>query len=708
MTMPLPEIIYKHIPAAMLERVVYDQGVISRTDFTRLFKASGLLPEEIAVRVVQAYGPRAAKLASGLYNQIDRTDWETAKNLYNHFSKCADLQYDNHQASLVGRYPNLNIDGLSEFLNSVKRQVCLIVSRSGNKPAVRGTGFLVAPDLVLTSRHVFADFQPDDAFDGNCSRIEVLFDFFHGDPVDNVPSAAPDAKKLGLNKPWHIASSNAAYPNGKVIALSPDQLAQLPQSLDFILIRLEDRVGLQSIDRGGGRRRGWIPLPQMQAPVPPADEWIVIPQHPNGSAQRIDVGRFLEVDDTGTRLRYNTNTAQGSSGAPCFDHTFNLVGIHNAQVGPGEKAWANEAVWFDKIAPALQEHVQNAVNMDTYALRWSIARDNEKPQVVLGREKLLGWLRDSVNSTPPTLAGRVYAALAYKPAAGCSFSIELLQAEIRNSSIPRAVFGSRGQQLPTSAEDFLLALTRELDITLERESIPARPASVADAKTDVGEIDKVERWLSEELPAWLGRIIIQHIEKQIDGRIAAKQAREYYLQTNQQVPVEIEKNANAPEAFYVRPHAWESAYVVIDNLRESTYAGSGPRTELRSEVLSLVAALVKNKPEAIMHPGLRRLRWMFLGYLPDFLSAEVVAVNGATVETLDPDTVGKAEVVSVFDRMWAALVPKAIGNQHSAGASAGYLLRKADGVSGPDPRLSKIQREMNEFALEALADIGIT
>lgn len=107
--MTLAEIISKRIPPAMLEKVVYDQGLVNEMERTALFKASGLSQQEIATRIVEAYGKRAAKLAYGLYQQLAETDLETAQLLYEHFTSSQNLEA-NHQASLVGRNPTLPME----------------------------------------------------------------------------------------------------------------------------------------------------------------------------------------------------------------------------------------------------------------------------------------------------------------------------------------------------------------------------------------------------------------------------------------------------------------------------------------------------------------------------------------------------------------------------------------------------------------------
>jgi hypothetical protein len=118
------------------------------------------------------------------------------------------------------------------------------------------------------------------------------------------------------------------------------------------LLRLDQKVGLQPLKLSGGRRRrSWVELAQDTVPQGlTAQDWIIIPQHPNGFPLKIDLGRYQELDQSGTRIRYSTNTSLGSSGSPCFNHQFKLVGLHNASVGPVTKRLANQAIRFDHIA----------------------------------------------------------------------------------------------------------------------------------------------------------------------------------------------------------------------------------------------------------------------------------------------------------------------------------------------------------------------
>jgi Trypsin-like peptidase domain len=706
--MKLEKIIVERIPPAMLERVVYDQGLIDAAARETLYKASGLAWEEIVKRTVEIYGSQTPQLAYGLYDQINQTDYEAARLLYPHFQ--GRIPYSNHQASLVGRVPTLSLEELGDFLKTVKRCVCLIVSRPTEKSRVmRGTGFLVAPSLVLTCDHVLKGFPrplPDQLPEGSC--IELYFDFLYGEPVENVSPALPHARKVGLASNWVAVSSGHIVPDGIEGELDAATAERIAKALDFVLLRLDQPVGLQPLSRGGGPRRGWVSLPPDAVPQAlEHEDWIIIPQHPNGFPQRIDLGRFKANDQTGTRIRYLTNTANGSSGAPCFNQKFKLVGLHNAYVGPEDDPLANQAIRFDHIAQLVRGNV--AGNLDgSNALRWSISRDREDPRVILGREKLLTWL---TKTKLARLEDRVYAARATLPQAGCSFSIEVLHAEIRDSKIPRAVYGKRGQQIPDTPEDFLHSLLRELGIDHSKvEQMPERPRQATGQGPSPplhGEIDKRDRWLATDLPEWLGRVITSHVEQTVDARVAARQSVASYEQLNLQPPPDVKAQAEAGAPINVRPVQWDTAYVVIDDLRVNEYVGDGPRTELKGEVRALVSALVKGKQEDSMDPGLKRLRWMFLGYLPDFIAAADSEGNGATFEPLDPKSIGVDDVLAVFERMAQTYIPMQEELKPVAARALAVTMVHWPDTQGTslEKRLASLQGIVGEFSKNLLKEI---
>jgi hypothetical protein len=716
--MTLAEIIAARIAPATVERVVFDQGLLSQEQRDAIFK-SNLPLQEVAKRLVAAYGDKSGRLAAGLKQQVADIDWDTAKELSHHFKG----GYGSQQASLVGRIPTVSLPQLREFLENVEHQICLIVARDATTgDTVRGTGFLIAPDLVLTCQHVLKLFPKGQTAAG--SQIEMHFDFVEGDEIDRVGLAVSGARKVTPAQPWHIDSCSGTEPDGLEGDLDAVDAARISNSLDFVLLKLAEPIGMQPISKGGGRRRGWIPVPPAKVveTLAPQD-WIIIPQHPDGMPQRIDLGRYVEGDQTKTRIRYNTNTAPGTSGAPCFNQDFHLVGVHNARVGPKADPKANQAIRWDLVEDKVRAYLKE-LQSGGYVKRWSTSRDGEKHRVILGRGLLLDWLRASAVANPRHLADRVYVADATASSAGCSFSSEVLHAEIRDSRIPRAVYGGRGQQLPSTAEDFLESLLRELGIDPKSsESMPPRPGG-GDATSGLpllgGEVDKLERWLADELPAWLARVISTHLEREIDARPAAKEAVEAIRKLNQEPPDAVLKTAESATPVMIRVNPWEFAYVVIDELRAVAYNGAGARTELKGEVLSLVAALVKGKPEPAMPGGLKRLRWMFLGYLPDFIKAaapgnDTVAAgaaplaadhlekgNGAIVEHLDANAAGIPDIVAMLANLFDAKLPVRVWDEAWAKGIALACLDFVNGEPPGAPRLERLQHYAGVLAVNQL------
>jgi len=298
----------------------------------------------------------APRLARGLFEQIKNRNWQTAELLIEHFG-ADDPGFHNHEASLVSRIPDIPLDKLNQFLDVITGQICLIVTTNVIGQPVLGTGFLVGPDLVLTCNHVLKDSLVS-ALAQSASHIEVYFDFYLGGPVKGFAPNLPKARRVALAANWHVASSPSINPDGVTQPLPPPVFQKTSSALDFVLFRLAEKVGLQTVDRNGGRRRQWVDLSARNLPQNVEDEdWVIIPQHPDGQPQRIDMGRFRAFDCTRTRLRYDTNTAAGSSGAPCFNQDFQLLGVHNAYVGLVKPPILNQAISATCIAPLVKEHI---------------------------------------------------------------------------------------------------------------------------------------------------------------------------------------------------------------------------------------------------------------------------------------------------------------------------------------------------------------
>lgn len=187
----------------------------------------------------------------------------------------------------------------------VHRHVGGVPLMLGNKPQLgNGTGWLVAPRLLMTNHHVvdarLPPFEPpataqDFALQG--AATTVIFDFFT-DGAAGTRTAATGC----------VASD---------------------AGLDYALLRLPD----DAPDRP--------PLPLRTTPIIKPTEQalrdrINVLQHPDGKPMRLGFRNNYVVTGTDERLSYLTDTAGGASGSPLCDDAWFVAGLHRgfARIAP--------------------------------------------------------------------------------------------------------------------------------------------------------------------------------------------------------------------------------------------------------------------------------------------------------------------------------------------------------------------------------------
>lgn len=224
--------------------------------------------------------------------------------------------FSGFQKLVHARLPELDVFLWSSQLVQQTYRVCRVEVRG----VPRGTGFLVGPQTVLTCCHVV-----DQALRARApgSEITCLFDFWSkpgGAASNGVRVAA-----RGECDSWHIDSSPALSPT--------EEHAGVPEAtderLDHALIALERPIGDVPIFPGGPVR-GWIEVPAT-APTVTGAMPIAILHYPRSGPIKLnfDTHALQHINPGRTRLRYSTNTDEGSSGAPCFDVSLRLVGMHH-------------------------------------------------------------------------------------------------------------------------------------------------------------------------------------------------------------------------------------------------------------------------------------------------------------------------------------------------------------------------------------------
>lgn len=200
----------------------------------------------------------------------------------------------------------------TQKLTDIRHRVCRI--EDPQDPAVAlGTGFLVSDAFVLTNFHVVKDYVEGRA---NPQNLRFRFDY----AVEQ--GGTSEGKLIAADADWLAASAPfSPFDTGDTGGLpSTDHL-------DFALLRLAEPIGDAPIVAGGAKR-GWIKLAQSPAAVQSGDV-LFICQHPKGRPVKLAVGAALTTNTNQTRMRYDANTDNGSSGSPCFNSALQLVALHH-------------------------------------------------------------------------------------------------------------------------------------------------------------------------------------------------------------------------------------------------------------------------------------------------------------------------------------------------------------------------------------------
>jgi endonuclease G, mitochondrial len=189
----------------------------------------------------------------------------------------------------------------------IRRCVGRIHIRDARRRVGWGTGFLVAPNLLVTNQHVL------DSFDTTrFSRVE--FDYEETFEGEILPSAIFDLVPsiLFISDP---ASGGLDYtlvavqPRARADSERPD--AELAEFGHHVLVREEGKLV--------------------------KGELIHTIHHPEGQPRQVSLreNRLMAVEDPALQdiwMHYETDTEQGSSGAPLYNNQWEVVGIHHMGV----------------------------------------------------------------------------------------------------------------------------------------------------------------------------------------------------------------------------------------------------------------------------------------------------------------------------------------------------------------------------------------
>jgi endonuclease G, mitochondrial len=172
----------------------------------------------------------------------------------------------------------------------VARTVGRVSLRRAGRLVPIGTGFLVAPRLLLTNNHVLPD-----------ARLA-------GDAAIEFDCDTPDTRVV------HVATA-------------PHQLFVTDEHLDFSLVALAELPD----GRAPGDEFGWNELISRQGKIVTGEPVNII-GHPLGRAKEVALRNNRLSNQLEHFLHYETDTEPGSSGSPVFNDAWEVVALHHAGV----------------------------------------------------------------------------------------------------------------------------------------------------------------------------------------------------------------------------------------------------------------------------------------------------------------------------------------------------------------------------------------
>lgn len=185
------------------------------------------------------------------------------------------------------------------------------------KDATCGTGFLLGPDLLMTSYRVMQD-----VIEGRRASSDVALRFDYKCLQDGTILNKGTVYRLAPN--WLIDSSPPA---------PGEEQEPSPKHLDYALLRVDGKPGYATIgekDDPESSQRDWLDIPHNDYTFA-QNSPLFIMHHSYDESLKLafNTNAVIGLNANGTRVRYHVNSHCGSSGSPCFDSNWNLVALHH-------------------------------------------------------------------------------------------------------------------------------------------------------------------------------------------------------------------------------------------------------------------------------------------------------------------------------------------------------------------------------------------
>lgn len=197
----------------------------------------------------------------------------------------------------------------------VAAAVVRLLTQTRTGESYSATGFLIAPDVVLTNHHVLYD---DDG--RPAEKVDIWFNY----ELD------------GARRPREVE-----HHEGDVKSILGDV------ALDWAVIRTRSCM------------KSTYPIFDLRPSRPVRkDDFVFIIQHPQGRMKQIGLLHNQVVNVTDTHVQYLTDTLPGSSGAPVCNEHWQVVALHHRGLrGDGSETFhKNQGIRVDRVREGLVAH----------------------------------------------------------------------------------------------------------------------------------------------------------------------------------------------------------------------------------------------------------------------------------------------------------------------------------------------------------------
>lgn len=326
-------------------------------------------------------------------------------------------------------------------------EACDHVCRLAINGAHRGTGILVRPTIVATAAHVVAPLLDAKNIPLASALGQLTVTFFDGDGLLVDHGAQPAEPIVAqLHEDWlGYLSPPADGEGGEQYKIDcVDGIAHETGPWDLALIRLAapPRSGLK------GYR-----LLEEQPPEPRFGMHVL--HHP-ADALGAPMGLIWSIGEIKRRLGHpkalrwlhDANTDSGSSGAPCFDNNWRIVGLHQAGQPVSSAAVSNNRAvpiypWAGRI-----DRLATSIDVTPYVNRISTAEGQDL--LVFGRRDLQARAWRAMSGPLPE-AQRVFLVLG-DAGSGKSYTATILAELAHKAGCRLAILDARNAQGETPLE----------------------------------------------------------------------------------------------------------------------------------------------------------------------------------------------------------------------------------------------------------------